>query len=83
MEKHHQSIKGIVLPIEWDKDGRSRKIAVMTFDEDMFAVASNHFEQVMNQHLRQIVSVDGEVSMRGNMKQITVHRLLIHKMNPG
>ena len=51
MEKSRQSVKGIVLPIEWDKHGKSREIAVMTLDEDMFTVADNHFGQVVNHHL--------------------------------
>jgi hypothetical protein len=74
-----KSLKGIVIPIDWDADGNIVQTALMTFNEDMFIIADDHLGNMLSNCLRHIVTIDGEIVFSGPVKQIRIHRFTFDK----
>lgn len=74
-----KSLKGIVTPINWDKEGNIIQTAFMTFNEEMFLIADDHLGNILSRYLRKIVTVDGEVFYEGPVRQIRIDRLIFDK----
>ncbi len=71
------SISGILIPLEWDDEGRVIRTVIMTFDEDTYVVADDDLGQILNSHVRKVVTANGEVAINGNVKHICVERFII------
>jgi len=71
------SIKGILVPAEWDDDGGVTRTVIMTFDEDTYVVANDSLGQILNSHVRQVITINGEVIIHGNVKHICVEQFII------
>jgi hypothetical protein len=78
MKKRQTSIKGIIIPAEWDKDGKIIRTAVVTFNEDRFLILNNRFSRTLFNHLRKTVTITGNVTIHGSLKMINVNQFHIH-----
>ncbi|MEE4364289.1 MAG: hypothetical protein V2J08_10165 [Desulfotignum sp.] len=78
MENTPTSISGIIIPASWDTDGSILTTAIVTFDEDTFAVADTDSGRVLAHHLRQTVTATGWIDIQGSSKTIQVENFFIH-----
>jgi len=78
MENTLTSIRGIIIPASWDTDGSILTTAIVTFDEDTFAVADTDSGRTLACHLRQTVTATGCISIQGSSKTIQVEDFFIH-----
>jgi hypothetical protein len=69
------SITGIVIPASWDTSGTITGTAIVTFDEDHVAVADTGFGRDLVFHLRETVTVFGQIRVQGLSKTIHVHKI--------
>lgn len=76
MESREEYIRGIIIPVEWDNDGRVLRTGITTFDEDLLVIKDNDFGRVLNQRLREIVKVRGTVSIHEGVKQVNVTQII-------
>ena len=74
-----KSLKGIVIPFNWDDDGNIVQTAFMTFDEDMFLIVGNRLGRLSTHYLRSTVAIDGEILCKGPDKHIRITRLVFEK----
>lgn len=72
------SIRGIIIPASWDTDGSILTTAIVTFDEDTFAVADTDSGRALAHHLRKTVTATGCINIQGSSKTIQVADFFIH-----
>ena len=65
-------IKGIIIPSDWNQEGKVIQVAVVTYDEDCYLVTDNKPGQLLADHLRTRVIVQGRVTTKDNLKTIEV-----------
>ena len=70
-----ERIKGIVIPTDWDGNGKVISLAIATFDEQEYLI-ENH-QQIANLRnlLRQEVTVMGSIQRREDHKTIKVSEI--------
>ncbi|MBU1340470.1 MAG: hypothetical protein KKE44_13215 [Proteobacteria bacterium] len=78
METSQTIINGLIIPSEWNENGKILSIAVLTFDEDKFFIANNAMAQTLMNFLRKPVTLSGNVTMNGNLKTINITQFQIH-----
>ncbi|MCF8114230.1 MAG: hypothetical protein K9K21_10325 [Desulfotignum sp.] len=78
MENTPTAIKGIIIPASWDTDGSILTTAIVTFDEDTFAVADTDSGRALARHLRRTVTATGLINIQGTSKTIQVENFFIH-----
>lgn len=78
MKKLQTSIRGIIIPAEWDKDGKIISTAIVTFNEDRFLILNNRFSRTLVNHLRKTVTITGNVTIHGFLKVVNVNQVHIH-----
>ncbi len=74
MATEFTTITGIVIPASWDTSGAVLGTAIVTFDEDHVAVADTGFGRDLIHHLRETVTVFGQIQVRGPSKTIHVQK---------
>ncbi|SDU57400.1 hypothetical protein [Desulfobacula phenolica] len=79
MDKHQTSINGIIIPVDWNTEGKALKIAIVTFDEDTVMVADNACCRSLMNHIRKTVTVSGEISIINTVKKMRVEHFEIHQ----
>ncbi|CCK78281.1 hypothetical protein [Desulfobacula toluolica] len=79
MDKHQTSINGIIIPVDWNTEGKVLKIAIVTFDEDTVMVADNACCRNLMNHIRKTVTVSGEISIINAVKKMRVEHFEIHQ----
>ena len=67
-----QSIRGVVVPREWDEEGRAVAVAVLTYTEDMYGVDRNGMGKRLLDLINADVEVDGHVNVVNGTKIIRV-----------
>ncbi|HKJ98502.1 MAG TPA: hypothetical protein VJ959_06245 [Desulfotignum sp.] len=78
MENTLTAIRGIIIPASWDAEGCILTTAIVTFDEDTFAVADTDSGRALARHLRQTVTASGCINIEGSLKTIQVEKFFIH-----
>ncbi len=78
MDKYRTSISGIIIPADWDSDGKALKIAIVTFNEDTVIVADNACCRNLMNFIRQTVTVSGKLTIIDTVKKIMVDHFEIH-----
>lgn len=78
MEKSQISIKGIIIPAEWDKEGKVITTAIVTFNEDLFVISNNRFSRDLLNHLRKTVTITGNVTIHDSFKEININQFQVH-----
>jgi hypothetical protein len=66
------TIRGIVLPIDWDRKGNVAAMAVSTYDEDEYLVEKDENGAALEAFMRKEVEVVGIVREAGGRQIITV-----------
>ena len=66
-------IHGIVLPIEWDKQGNIQSICISTFDEEEYLVEKDKTGRQLMYYIRKEVDISGTLHIKkDNTKKIIV-----------
>jgi hypothetical protein len=75
------NIKGIIIPVNWDRNGNVISIAIATHDEDEIIVEGQRLIAQLKTLLREEVQVSGVLTRRGGRKSIKVETFS-RKRNP-
>jgi hypothetical protein len=75
------NIKGIVIPVNWDRNGNVISVAIATHDEDEIIVEGQRLVAQLKTLLREEVQVSGILTQKGGKKSIKVEKFSI-KSNP-
>jgi hypothetical protein len=68
------TIKGVVVPVAWDRDGTVTALALATVDEEEFLLADNEAGRELRRWMHQAVEVRGVISQeRGGHQVFTTH----------
>jgi hypothetical protein len=71
------SIRGIVIPSDWDSNGNVISLAIATPDEEEYIIENHHKLSNLKKLLRQEVVVNGSIKCRDNYKIINVKSIRI------
>ena len=71
------SIKGIVIPSDWDSNGNVISMAIATRDEEEYIIENHQKLSNLKQLLRKEVVVNGSIKCRNNYKIINVKSIRI------
>ena len=66
------NVKGIIIPVNWDKKGNVVSIAIATDDEDEYLVEDQDLAVKLKARLRQFVEVSGVVKKIDGKKIIKI-----------
>jgi predicted nucleic acid-binding protein len=55
------SVKGILIPVNWDKKGNVVSVAIATDDESEYLIEDQELAEKLKRRLRQVVQVRGVV----------------------
>jgi predicted nucleic acid-binding protein len=55
------SVKGILIPVNWDKKGNVVSVAIATDDESEYLIEDQELAEKLKSRLRQVVQVRGVV----------------------
>ena len=66
------TVKGILIPVDWDEDGNVRAVGVAGTDEEEYLIESNDNREMFLRLIRTEVEVHGLLSERAGKKIITV-----------
>ena len=75
------NIKGIIIPVNWDRNGNVISVAIATHDEDEIIVEGQGLVAQLKTLLREEVQVSGILTQRGGKKSIKVEKFS-KKRNP-
>ena len=75
------NIKGIIIPVNWDRNGNVISVAIATHDEDEIIVEGQGLVSQLKALLREEVQVSGILTQRGGKKSIKVEKFS-RKRNP-
>jgi len=73
------TIKGLVIPVDWDEKGKVIAAAISTHDEDEYLIERIYKGQELLDLLRREVEVRGLVREKQNKKKIRVQEYSIGK----
>ena len=71
-EEPMDSIKGIVIPSDWDSNGNVTSLAIATRDEEEYIIENHQQLSNLKKLLRQEVVVNGSIKCGNNYKIINV-----------
>ena len=76
MERNNEqvSIKGILIPVDWDDKGNVTKAAILTANEDEYIVEEKEKGKKLLGLMQQAVEVSGVVREKAGKKMITVEK---------
>ena len=77
------TVRGIVVPIDWDKKGNVAALALSTYDEDEYLIEKDESGAALEAFLRQEVEVVGTVREAEGRQVITVKRLQSRSWHDG
>ena len=77
-----RTIHGIVIPDAWDDSGHVVALAVFTFQEEKIRIVDDERGRTLKLHLRQRVTVDGEMFLCDQAPSLRVHRYRVDKAPP-
>ena len=72
------TIKGIVIPVDWDKEGKVVAAAISTHDEDEYLIDNNHKGRELLDLLQEEVQVTGIMREVDGKKAITAKMYMKH-----
>jgi hypothetical protein len=71
------SIRGIVIPSDWDSNGNVISVAIATRDEEEYIIENHQNLSDLKNLLRQEVVANGSIKCRNNSKIINVKSIRI------
>lgn len=66
------TIRGIVIPVDWDEEGNIVAIAVSTHDEEEYLICGQDKGEELRAHIREEVEISGVLRKKKRKKTITV-----------
>ena len=66
------NVKGILIPVNWDKKGNVVSVAIATDDENEYLVEDQELSVKLKDQLRQVVEVSGIVKRARGKNIITI-----------
>ena len=69
---HNTDVIGIIIPNNWDENGRVVQIAIYTDTEDVYLVEHNRQEKELLNHLKKRVAVKGKIVEENEGKKLIV-----------
>jgi hypothetical protein len=75
--KKRISIRGLIVPVEWDEDGSVCSIALSTFDEQEYFISSQERGKELLAFIRKEVEVRGLLSRMKNRQALIVEEFLL------
>ena len=72
-----ESIKGIVIPSDWDSNGNVISLSIATHDEEEYIIENHHNLSDLKKLLRREVVVNGSIKCRNNSKMINVKSIRV------
>jgi len=66
------SLKGIIIPVNWDKSGNVLSVAIATRDEDEYLIEDQGLAEKLKSLLRKEVEVSGIVQRKSGKKIIKI-----------
>jgi len=70
------TIRGIVIPVDWDEKGNVVGVAISTFNEDEYLVDRDEKGAELMRFVRQEVEISGILRREGNRQIVTVKEIL-------
>ena len=58
------TLRGLILPAKWDKDGRVLRIAINTQDENEYIIDYSGRGKELLTHIREMIEIEGKVLQR-------------------
>ena len=68
------TIRGIVIPVAWNKEGDVISVAIVTYNEEKYLVENNVKGQQLFSLLRKRVVIDGGLVIRDKIKAIEINK---------
>ena len=68
------TVRGIVIPVDWDKEGNALAVAISSPDEQEYVIEQNEKRKELTELIRQEIEVSGVVrkAIKKGRKTITV-----------
>ena len=73
------SIRGIIIPADWDEKGNIVAVGISTYDEVEYLIENNEKGKELLAFIRQQVKVSGEVRQKRGKKIITINEYNLTK----
>jgi hypothetical protein len=64
------TIRGLIMPADWDEEGNINAVAISTFEEDQYLVLNDEKGEQLLPLVRQEVKITGELGQKGSRKAI-------------
>jgi hypothetical protein len=74
------TIRGIIVPSEWDDTGNVTSISISTFNEDEYLVDKDSISKKLQYYMREGVEASGFVREEEGIKRIKINRYRIKNM---
>jgi len=74
------TIRGIIVPSEWDDTGNVISVSISTFNEDEYLVDKDSISKKLLSYIREGVEVSGFVREEEGIKRIKIKRYRIKNM---
>ena len=71
------TIKGIVIPVDWDKEGKVVAAAISTHDEDEYLIDNDYKGEELLHFVQEEVEVSGVAKKNKDKKIITVQKYIL------
>jgi len=72
------TIRGIVIPVDWDEKGKVVATAISTYNEDEYLIDNNHKGKELLHYIQEEVQVTGIMREVDDKKAITVKMYMKH-----
>ena len=69
---HNTDVIGIIIPNNWDENGRVVQVAIYTNTEDVYLVEHNRQEKELLNHIKKRVAVKGKIVEGNEEKKLIV-----------
>jgi hypothetical protein len=73
------TLKGILIPVDWNEKGEVVAIALSTYDENQYLINEKDSEE-LKKLIRQEVELSGEIKTKGRKKTIQVKTFSLKKV---
>ena len=64
------TIRGLIMPADWDEEGNVNAVAISTFEEDQYLVLNDEKGKKLLPLIRQEVKITGELRQKDKRKTI-------------
>jgi len=79
---HHITLHGIVIPREWQHDGKVSSVSIADYHEHVYNVANDAMGKQLKAALKKRVIVEGFIKIIDNRETIYVHRIRVDTSDP-